>query len=339
MSTTPDPEPGSISRRPDDQVITARTLASNIDTLLSTSGGVMKQQLASPPDSTNSTSSPSPTPSLDVAQQPISLSSIGSTPTQRGVFLIHHNSDTAVSDLRREQVNGRGCLTPGRRRSSSSFSVTSCRLTMSESSISQMTLSEAGKRKAPDSPCQRLRVLTQARERPLSMTLPLRQQQPHQPTSEISQSSDLSEQHQSVVRSPTMKSQRSDYSEFWGEDPAEPDPQSCKRPKADLRGVEGRKARHANWDRPQTVLHRSSTNSMIANLSLGPNNLDKDISQSGQEACEVGPLNGDTVMVDTENVGREQVLVVEKSRVPKRRPLMEISVSVDVVDDTLVSLT
>ncbi|KAG0243415.1 hypothetical protein BGX31_010791 [Mortierella sp. GBA43] len=326
-STAPDLNPGNGGRGPDGRLgaRSAGLRVANIDTHFATrSSSTKPHQLSSPPNSTNSTSSPSPSPSFDTAQQPISpsTSSTATTPLQRGAFSI---SDTAVSDLLREQFNGRNCSTPSHR-PSNSLSELSLRLSMSDSSISQATLLEANKRKATGSPGLRPRALTQGR--PHSMMFPL-----HRQRSQLTRDDNLSkasEQHQnmSTVRFLTVESQQSGRDGFWKEDPDDPDPQSVKRPKADLRGAEGRKARQAVWAHHQKPsLRRRSTNSMIAGLNL---TCDDD---PGENTPQRGTNEIDTVMTDVEDMGPEQIPVVEKTRTTKRPPLMDISASISYAGD------
>ncbi|KAF9946663.1 hypothetical protein BGZ65_009505, partial [Modicella reniformis] len=295
-SSTPDLESGNIRRGPDSRGLTTRVASfqgSHIDTHFAHRTIVMEpQQLSSPP---NSASTPSQSPSIDTTLQLISPSASSTT--------------------------------------TSSQHADSRRLSMSEPAISQSTIAEIHKRRAPGSPLQRVRPLTQAhseRSRSMLTVRHLRREQTRQgANSEMEQVSKYPEHYQgesSAHRSIMMKSQISDGDSFWKEDPNDPDPvpenKANKRPKAELRGEIGRRARQSVWGNRKISLRRYSTSSMIGNLTLSSHQeVSKDNVQGVQNIFEDGLLNDEDATAINSSDPVQTPVMKESSR----RPLTDIS--------------
>ncbi|KAI1295245.1 Cyclin-A1 [Mortierella claussenii] len=282
--------------------------------------------LSSPP---NSSASPSPSPSVDLTQcsTSSSVSSLVSTPRQQCVSSVLSNKASTPSSygmFRLHSTPG-GQLTPMVRLSSPAFTVPHIFDDQSRQQPgpeASSSLRDLPKRSA-ESPL-RPRSHTLVRERPQSMIILPKVSVLG--ASELSQPEDFFEQHnRHAIQSYRTPVSSSDSHPFWdnSEDPVELEG-SNKRPKNELRGAAGRKARSAAWgSTPRARLTKHSTMSMIAGVSLKEEPGEE--QEVGREGSHVSSSSTSTVCEDTEDQ-----LQRTPTKSERRQPLIETSGDLDV---------
>ncbi|KAF9085929.1 hypothetical protein BGX23_009285 [Mortierella sp. AD031] len=231
----------------------------------------------------------------------------------------------------------------------------------SQSALGAEVSNETSKRRATEDPLGRRRAQTYSRERPQSMFISSNpqshsaflQQDSHQtfgtvgtPTPRDPSGSDEKQDRNEELRTPrlsdaahansfnnnnimnsgstdnTIVASESSIS-FWDNSEDVIEPESNKRPRSELRGVEGRKARSATWSNLKTSYdRRQSTNSFIGLGNLSVKNNDGLIDDLPK--TPVPPRRAPAEFKVWED--KEQTPV--KKGGPRRAPLTDISLSI-----------
>ncbi|KAI8604263.1 hypothetical protein EDD21DRAFT_228463 [Dissophora ornata] len=286
-------------------------------------------QLNSPPDSSPSHS---PSPSIDtVIETPSTFSPIASA--LLAPIPVAKSRASMVFDSK-VQLHPKGSLTPRPLSSRSSYSEPIIaddeyrQQTRSEPPPSFFNVSEVlVKRRAARSPLRpRAQTQGQGRERPYSMMVfPTHSLQAQQsfclkdalPSGSLELQSSNEDHFPELPRTPDP---------FWdgSEDPEEPE--SNKRPKSELRGPAGRRARGTSLtNRPRPPLRRRSTMSMIADLDLsGADNAAQERGEDDEGGFFSIDVSGTLVCDEGENTAVQTPI---KKKGTQRTPLTDISCS------------